>query len=159
MLPKRSTIQKWCNNQALPQTEVYWHAVEIHLAPAVFWLLLLKKVKENLHSCDTAKNTCFTVPPRRFLFSLAYGHNLIKLKHQDYFHDKLTICVWISRVQLFATPWTVGHQVPLSMDFPGRSIGVACHFLLQGIFLTQGSNHGLPHCRQTLYRLELPGQT
>ena len=28
-----------------------------------------------------------------------------------------------------------------------------CHFLLQGIFPTQGSNPGLPHCRQTLYRL------
>ena len=28
-----------------------------------------------------------------------------------------------------------------------------CHFLLQGIFLTQGSNPGLPRCRQTLIRL------
>ena len=28
-----------------------------------------------------------------------------------------------------------------------------CHFLLQGIFPTQESNLGLPHCRQTLYRL------
>ena len=38
-------------------------------------------------------------------------------------------------------------------DFPGNSTGVDCHFLLQGIFPTQGSNPGLPHCRQTLYRL------
>ena len=29
---------------------------------------------------------------------------------------------------------------------------------LQGIFLTQGSNPGLPHCRQTLYR-EPPAKT
>ena len=28
-----------------------------------------------------------------------------------------------------------------------------CHFLLQGIFLTQGLNPGLPHCRQTLNHL------
>ena len=28
-----------------------------------------------------------------------------------------------------------------------------CHFFLQGIFPTQGSNLGLPHCRQMLYRL------
>ena len=27
-------------------------------------------------------------------------------------------------------------------DFPGKNIGVGCHFLLQGIFPTQGSN---PH--------------
>ena len=38
-------------------------------------------------------------------------------------------------------------------DFLGHSIGVDCHFLLQGIFPIQGSNPGLPHCRQTLYRL------
>ena len=35
-------------------------------------------------------------------------------------------------------------------DFPGTSTGVGCHVLLQGIFLTQESNLGLPHCRQTL---------
>ena len=32
-----------------------------------------------------------------------------------------------------------------------------CHFLLQGIFPTQGSNPGLPHCRQMLYRLSHQG--
>ena len=35
-------------------------------------------------------------------------------------------------------------------DSPGKNTGVGCHFLLQGIFLTQGSNPGLLHCRQTL---------
>ena len=38
-------------------------------------------------------------------------------------------------------------------DFLGKSTGVGCHFLLQEIFPTQGSNPGLPHWRQTLYRL------
>ena len=42
-------------------------------------------------------------------------------------------------------------------DFPGKSTGVGCHFLLQRIFLTQGSNPGLPHCRQTLYCLSHQG--
>ena len=42
-------------------------------------------------------------------------------------------------------------------DFPGKSTGVGCHFLLQGIFPTQGSNPGLPHCRQTLYPLSHQG--
>ena len=31
------------------------------------------------------------------------------------------------------------------------------HFLLQGILPTQGSNPGLLHCRQTLYRLSHQG--
>ena len=52
------------------------------------------------------------------------------------------MCVlsWVSRVRLFATPWTVAHQVPLSMGFTGKNTGVGCHVLLQGVFLTQGSN-------------------
>ena len=42
-------------------------------------------------------------------------------------------------------------------DSPGKSTGMGCHFLLQGIFPTQGSNPGLPHCRQTLYHLSHQG--
>ena len=38
-------------------------------------------------------------------------------------------------------------------NFPGKRTGVGCYFLLQGIFLTQPWNPGLPHCRQTLYHL------
>ena len=30
-------------------------------------------------------------------------------------------------------------------DFPGKNTGVGCHFLLQGIFLTEGSNPCLLH--------------
>ena len=42
-------------------------------------------------------------------------------------------------------------------DFPGKNTGASCHFLLQGIFQTQGSNSGLPYCRQTLYPLSQEG--
>ena len=42
-------------------------------------------------------------------------------------------------------------------NFPGKSTGVCCHFLLQGIFPTQGSNPGLPHCSQTLHHLSHQG--
>ena len=34
---------------------------------------------------------------------------------------------------------------------PGKRSGVGCHFLLQGIFLTQGSSLSLLLCRQILY--------
>ena len=36
---------------------------------------------------------------------------------------------------------------------PSKNIGMGSHFLLQGIFLTWGSNPGLPHCKQILYRM------
>ena len=38
-------------------------------------------------------------------------------------------------------------------DFPGSDAGVVCHFLLPGIFPTQGSKPGLLHWRQKLYYL------
>ena len=44
-------------------------------------------------------------------------------------------------------------------DSPGKNTGVGCHALLQGIFPTQGSNSGLPHCRQILYHLSRQGST
>ena len=38
------------------------------------------------------------------------------------------VCVCeLSRIPLFATPWTVAHQTPLSMEF-SRHTGVGCHF-------------------------------
>ena len=36
---------------------------------------------------------------------------------------------------------------------PGKNTGPSCHALLLGIFLTQGSNPGLLHCRWILYHL------
>ena len=49
--------------------------------------------------------------------------------------------------------WTVACQALCPWDFPGKKTGVICHFLLQGIFPTQGLNLGLLHCRQILYWL------
>ena len=42
-------------------------------------------------------------------------------------------------------------------DSPGKHAGVGCLSLLQGIFLTQGSNRGLLRCRLILYRLNHQG--
>ena len=42
-------------------------------------------------------------------------------------------------------------------DSSGKNTRVDCHFLIQGIFSTQGSNPGLLHCRQILYLLHHEG--
>ena len=44
-----------------------------------------------------------------------------------------------------ATSRTVACQAPLSMEFSKQEYEMGCHFHLQGIFLTQGSNSGLLH--------------
>ena len=40
---------------------------------------------------------------------------------------------------------------------PGQNTGVGSLSLLQGIFPTQGSNPGFPHCRRILYQLSHKG--
>ena len=55
--------------------------------------------------------------------------------------DIYTHCV-LSCVLLFVTPWTI-YSPPASSvhgDSPGQNTGIGCHFFLQGIFPTQGSN-------------------
>ena len=47
----------------------------------------------------------------------------------------------------FYSPW----------NSPGQNTEVGSFSLFQGIFPTQGSNPGLPHCRQILYQLSHKG--
>ena len=42
-------------------------------------------------------------------------------------------------------------------NFPDKSTGMGCRFLLQGIFPIRGLNPGLLHCRQMLYPLSHQG--
>ena len=62
-----------------------------------------------------------------------------------YFHSNLLM-------SFSSTPmWPHGIYIP--WDFPGQNTGVGSLSLFQVIFPTQGSNPGLPHCRQILYQL------
>ena len=64
----------------------------------------------------------------------------------------------LSRVRLFATPWTVAYQAPPSMGFSRQEYWSGLPFPSPGIFPTQGLNLSLPHCRQTLLLAEPPGK-
>jgi len=80
----------------------------------------------------------------------------------DFAPNNSEITVWIlqiskkvlitSSVWFFAIPWTVAHQA----FSPGKNTELGSHYLLQGIFLTQGLNTVL-HCRQILYPLRHQG--
>ena len=74
-------------------------------------------------------------------------------------HRLLCCAQSLSHVQIFMTPWTVCSPPGSSVreDSPGKNIGVGCHAALQGIFPTQASRPGLPHCRQILYHLSHQG--
>ena len=93
-----------------------------------------------LHPCYCSFWKCF--PPRVCLVT------------------SFTSLMWklLSHVQLFATPQTVAHQIYLSMEFSRPEYWSSSCSLLQGILPTQGSNPGLPLCRQILYQSEPPGK-
>ena len=53
----------------------------------------------------------------------------------------------LSHAQFFATHGLQPTRFLCPWDFAGKDTGMGCHFLLQEIFLTQGSNMGLLNCR------------
>ena len=108
-----------------------------------------------------------TVLSLKFVFTVPLFHTWITTLSKSFwiywmlsqlFHSSLRkkvkslSCIW-----LFSTPWTIAHQAPPSMEFSRQDTGVGCHFLLQGIFLTQRWNPGFLHCRQMLYHLRHQG--
>ena len=59
------------------------------------------------------------------------------------------------------TLWTVARKAPLSMGFSRQEYWSGCHALLQGIFLTQGSNlchFWFPHWQAGSLPLVPPGK-
>ena len=71
-----------------------------------------------------------------------------------------TCCCCCSAAQSCPTlcdPMTSPSGSSVHGNSPGKNTGMGCHALLQGIFLTQGLNPGLPHCRQILYHLSHQG--
>ena len=58
----------------------------------------------------------------------------------------------LNHILLFVTSWTYS-----PWNYPGQNTGVGSPSLLQGIFPTQGSNPGHPHCRRILYQLSHKG--
>ena len=53
----------------------------------------------------------------------------------------------LSHVRVFATPWTVAHKAPLSVEFSGQAYWSGLPFATPDDLPNQGSNPGLPHCR------------
>ena len=71
-----------------------------------------------------------------------------KHKATRFFKISKQSCPFMSTVFFFLLcPW----------DSPGKNIGVGSHSLFHGIYLTQGLNQGLLHCRQILYCLSHHG--
>ena len=70
------------------------------------------------------------------------------------------MCVYVNHSVVSDSLWPRGLQPTRLLcpwDSPGKNTGVGYHFPLQGIFPTQGSNPGLPRCKQIPYHLSHQG--
>ena len=109
----------------------------------VYWFPKFKTNK--LH-----KNSCLEI-------YISPSYIYIPLFYMEYIY----ICTYpplkwsesLSHVRLFATPWTVACPAPLSMGFSRQEYWSGLPFPSPGDL----PNPGLPHCRQTLYRLSHQG--
>ena len=64
------------------------------------------------------------------------------------------VVIWVTKLcSILVTPWTLAHQAPMCVGLPRQEYWVGCHFLLQRIFLTQGSNLHFLSGRRILYHL------
>ena len=69
----------------------------------------------------------------------------------------MCVCVKVKVMVSCVQPFAACQALLCLWNSPGKNTGVGSHSLLQRIFLTQGSNLGLLHCRQILYSLSHQG--
>ena len=156
----REVTQSWTRLSARTHTQEVWFSLQLDA---------------DRHSLRAGWKCCPEFQVRNSPWTLstyakAIQAFLVWFKHNPYLVGAAYLPFWrkartqgsesvsrpvVSSVRLFTTPCTVAHQAPLSTGFPMQEYwsGLPFPSLLQGIFPTQGSNPGLPHCRQILYCL------
>ena len=118
----------------------------------------IKKRKENAQIIEVNSIQLFKI-----FYFLNYESMIMHVQEIWKIQNKVTYSstMWVSFSVMFdsVTLWTEAAKLLCPWNSPGKNTGMYCHSLLQGIFLTQGSNPGLLHCRQILYHLSHQGST
>ena len=113
--------------QSPPRVE--YHLLHIKDKQALFKTQSSRKPRQHpAHSCPHPSPGVPSAGP-----SSSIAQHLVSLELEG-------VLSCSSHVQLLATPWTVAHRLLCPWDHTGKSTGVDCRALLQGIFLTQGWN-------------------
>ena len=114
----------------------------------VDWFPAGQKSEENLNTAKARWFSIFTSPQILLPFSATGIKKILLGTHTEQNLTSGSKSVSESHSVMsdsLRPPWTPGIS-------PGQSPGVGGLTLLQGIFPTQGSNPGLPHCRRILYQ-------
>ena len=101
-----------------------------------------------LRTHNWERRPLFCILKLEMITSVWGANHLSKRLVESYHFSSVCARSHFSHVWLFATPWSVAFQAPLSMKFSRQEYWSGLLFLLWGIFLTQGSNPcllSLPH--------------
>ena len=107
-------------------------------------------LRERFKNCSSMDPVCQYRPILNY--QLLYWHAIMYLANM-YFYVKVKVtqsCPTLCNPRDYSLPGFSVHGI-----LQARILGY--HFLLQGIFLTQGANPGLLHCRWILYHLSYQG--
>ena len=93
----------------------------------------------HLHAYAYGHNLTGKLDLFEFFSNFPFDFQLIKSVLEITLQEKISLCM-LSGVQLFAAPWSVACQVPLSKGFFRQEYWSGSPFPSTWIFLTQGSN-------------------
>ena len=124
------------------------------ILPCCLCILVPILLSQGVHSCSSTLKLQSSIPVLLILLlCLILFSQLLLPSDNNTFKTVLKVKVLVVQLCLmlcnphglqpirFLCPW----------NSPGKNTGVGSHSLLQDIFLTQGSDPGLLHCRQILY--------
>ena len=112
------------------------------------WVFLKKKSLVDIYTCCKL-NSCSEYYNLILTSLVKHNANVLSVHNESESEN-------VTHLVLFHSLGSHGLQPTRLLcpwNSPGKNTGVGCHFLLQGIFLTLGSNPGLLHSRQILYCL------
>ena len=150
-----------------------WNLLVIQFTSSLQWLA--PKCVQAMKLSSYITSSAGIKKLRRILviyFCLANNPKTLRLETTKPKKNKQTIILHFPRVRYLGEAWKWkwsssivsdslwphGHQAPPCMGFSRQEYWSGLPLPSPGNFPTQGSNPGLPHCRQTLYRLSHQGR-
>ena len=118
----------------------YWMNSTVCVIESIPWPFYIRMVSRDLFIYGSAWEPYKYNLPSPTQLSLSWSSKISETTPVTQVAQSCPTFLW---PQGLYSPW----------NSPGQNAGVGSLSLLQGIFQTQGSNPGLPHCKQILYHL------
>ena len=118
--------------------------------PGGLWSMGSQRVGHNWATEHTRMNTYYLLRQDAFYNQLCLALDISSQKYTTGYFYMCRYNCWCclvakSCLTLLLPSELQPDRILFPGDFPGKNTGVSCHFLLQGIFLTQESNPSLLH--------------